>query len=214
MSVISWPMPRKRSRKQDLLADQFFPIWVYYLAKELKAGRPACKDPEWWKHGWHRSKVTVDIAGTARSISSCISGMIPSNALGACRVQWRPEIDKYLDERNIIDGIAAHDLRPAFPPSPAPKAPRGGVEDVALAEIPQTGEDTSEAPATEAKAELGLSTKEFMKLSALFSKPSATVNVPEIKAPPPGSTRSPKIRSKSAGNNPIHQRPGRPSNDP
>lgn len=51
--------------QQQLLVDQFLTrFWIYYIAKEMKAGRlPRCKDPEWYKVGWTpQAKLTVDIS--------------------------------------------------------------------------------------------------------------------------------------------------------
>jgi hypothetical protein len=154
---------RKRSKMQDLLADQFCSrFWVYYLAKELKAGRlPACKDPEWWKHGWQpEQKLTVDIGRDGELyLQLHKSGMISLERFfsGAYGVQWRPEMDKYLDERKyVIDGIAARGMTydQAFPPSPGTQSihEQEALKTAPQQEIPQTGPDTSEAPATQAKA--------------------------------------------------------------
>lgn len=49
--------------QQQELVDIFCSrVWIYHIAKEMKAGRlPRCKDPEWWKHSWTPpQRMTVD----------------------------------------------------------------------------------------------------------------------------------------------------------
>lgn len=50
-------------QQQQRLIDTYCArVWIYTLAKEMKAGRlPRCKDPEWWKHAWITpARLTVD----------------------------------------------------------------------------------------------------------------------------------------------------------
>jgi capsid protein len=50
-------------QQQQRLIDTYCArVWIYTLAKEMKAGRlPQCQDTEWWKHTWITpARVTVD----------------------------------------------------------------------------------------------------------------------------------------------------------
>lgn len=112
---------------QMLLADQFCSrFWVYFIAKELKAGRlRQPSDAQWWKHGWQpEQKLTVDIGRDGKLyLDMHKAGLISlkryfSSAYGA---SWEPEMRDYLDERKwIIDEVEARNLtyEQAFPPAP------------------------------------------------------------------------------------------------
>lgn len=66
--------------QQQLLVDQFLTrFWVYFIAKEMAAGRlPKCKDANWWLVGWlPPAKLTVDIARDGKlSIDLHRAGML------------------------------------------------------------------------------------------------------------------------------------------
>jgi capsid protein len=118
---------------QQLLADQFCSrFWVYDIAKKLKQyeqsngriGLPPCQDPEWWKHGWQpQQKLTVDIGRDGKLyLDMHKAGMISLKRYfgSTMGVDWKPEIDDYLDERAyIVQGVKARNLsmEEAFPPS-------------------------------------------------------------------------------------------------
>ncbi len=101
---------------QELLADQFCSrFYVYYIAKEMKAGRlRPCQDPEWWNHGWQpQKKITVDIRGDGRMyLDMHRSGLISLKRFHAELGQnWQTETDEYLDERQyIIQGVNARTI--------------------------------------------------------------------------------------------------------
>ncbi len=150
---------------QELLADQFCSrFWVYYVAKEMKAGRlMPCQDPEWWQHGWQpQQKLTVDITRDGKLyVDMHKSGMITLKRYHAALGQnWQQETDEYLDERAyIIQGVNARTIkligpdgqtveRPmtmdeAFPPQPGTS---NVVERTTPADDPGSGGDPN-APA-------------------------------------------------------------------
>lgn len=111
---------------QELLADQFCTrFWVYYVAKEMKAGRlPKCKDPQWWNVGWQpQRKLTVDIGRDgALFVDMHKSGLISAQRFFSQQGQrWDVEINQYLDERKyVVEGVKARGMTmdEAFPPAP------------------------------------------------------------------------------------------------
>lgn len=90
-------------RLQQLLVDQFLTrFWVYFVAKEMAAGRlPQCTDPNWYVVGWQpQAKLTVDIGREGRlSIDLHKAGMLTlSKWFGAQGGEWKDEIDQSVEE--------------------------------------------------------------------------------------------------------------------
>jgi ClpP class serine protease len=128
---------------QELLADQFCSrFWVYYIAKEMKAGRlMPCQDPEWWKHGWQpQQKLTVDITRDGKLyVDMHKSGMISLKRYHAALGQnWQQETDEYLDERvYIIQGVNSRTVTVADPANPGKTITRPMTMDEAFPPQPE-----------------------------------------------------------------------------
>ncbi|NBW10127.1 MAG: phage portal protein [Caulobacteraceae bacterium] len=90
-------------RQQQILVDQFLTrFWVYFVAKEMNAGRlRKCEDPNWYVVGWQPpAKLTVDIGREGRlSIDLHKAGMLTlSKWFGAQGQDWKPEVDQAVEE--------------------------------------------------------------------------------------------------------------------
>ena len=93
--------------QQQLLVDQFLTrFWVYFCAKEMKAGRlPKCQDPEWWMVGWTPpAKLTVDIGREGRlSVELHQAGMLTLR-------RWYDQQGLVL-EHELREDVSAYALR-------------------------------------------------------------------------------------------------------
>lgn len=119
--------------QQQLLVDQFLHrFWVYFCAKEMKAGRlPQCKDPEWyWKVGFTPpAKLTVDIGRDGKlSIDLHRAGMLTLKRwFGSQGIDYEDELRQHVREYamkvKLVAEVSAEmgvelDFDKVFPPAP------------------------------------------------------------------------------------------------
>lgn len=97
-------------RLQQLLVDQFLTrFWVYFIAKEIAAGRlrapmlpgTTIPDPDWYVVGWQpQAKLTVDIGREGKlSIDLHQAGLLTLNTwFGQQGQAWQHQIDQQIEE--------------------------------------------------------------------------------------------------------------------
>lgn len=89
--------------QQQLLVDQFLTrFWIYFVAKEMRAGRlEKCADPEWWKVGFlPPARLTVDIGRDGKlSIDLHRAGMLTLQRwYGEQGLEWEAELEQHVRE--------------------------------------------------------------------------------------------------------------------
>ena len=90
-------------------------VWVYFIAKSMKAGRlPKCQDPEWWNCNWITPpRLTVDFGREGQlQLDQLKMGVITySRLLGWQGQDFETHTDKWLDELAYVKtGLTARGL--------------------------------------------------------------------------------------------------------
>lgn len=130
--------------QQQILVDQFLGrFWVYFIAKEIKAGRLARpSDPEWfWKCGWQPpAKLTVDIGRDGKlSIDLHRAGMLTLKRWYGSQglfeeEEMRQHVREYALRIKLCEEVGKEfgmvlDPDKVFPPAPGSAAPADSAEE-------------------------------------------------------------------------------------
>lgn len=90
------------AQQQRLIDTYCARVWIYTLAKEMKAGRlRRCTDPEWWKHAWITpARLTVDFGRDGKlHIEQLKMGMLTLKRFyGWQGVDSEEQLNQWLDE--------------------------------------------------------------------------------------------------------------------
>lgn len=153
-------------QQQELVDLYCSRVWIYFIAKEMKAGRlPRCTDPAWWQHAWlPPPRLTVDFGRDGKlHLEQLRSGALTFKRFhGWQGLDSEEQLRTWLDEMEFIRRectasgrqldpamvLGAVYGRPGTPPGAAAGAD-GGDDPADGGEAPDAGAPPVDTPAPE-----------------------------------------------------------------